>query len=269
MTGPERPRLRRENHRFRRGTYILPACFTIANLFCGFFSLVEVSRGRFDRAAILIVAAAILDGLDGRIARLTNTTSEFGLEFDSMADIVSFGVAPAFLAYRWALLPLGRLGWLTAFLFVICAATRLARFNIQHGSVDRRWFIGLPSPPAAVSIASIAFAFPEIPTERWISGGLALTMAAVALLMVSRVRYRSFKDLDLRNRRSYTVVLPLAAGLVAVMTHPKGALLVMSATYLVSGLAALAVSLVERRGLRAAVRRSDPDEVPQDGPESP
>ena len=267
MTEPDRSRSRRENRRFRRGTYILPACFTVANLFCGFFSLVEVSRGRFDRAAVLIVAAAILDGLDGRIARLTNTTSEFGLQFDSMADIVSFGVAPAFLAYRWALLPLGRLGWLTAFLFVICAATRLARFNIQQGSVDRRWFVGLPSPPAAVSVGSVAFAFPELSPERWLSGGLATAMAAVALLMVSRVRYRSFKDLDLRNRRSYTVVLPIAAGLVAVMTHPKGALLVGSATYLVSGLVSLAFSLAQRRGLRAAVRRADPREVPEDGAE--
>ena len=257
----------REGRRLRRGTYVLPACFTIANLFCGFFSLVEVSRGRYERAAVLIVMAAILDGLDGRIARLTNTTSEFGVQFDSLADIVSFGVAPAFLAYRWALLPLRRLGWLTAFLFVICAAARLARFNIQHGSTDRRWFVGLPSPPAAVAVASVAFAFPGATSESWLAGAFASFVAIVALLMVSRVRYRSFKDLDLRNRRSYSVVLPLAAGLVAVATHPKGALLVLSATYLVSGIAAYPFSLWQRRKLRAAVRRSGVAEPTRDGQE--
>lgn len=256
---------RRENRRFRRGTYVLPACFTVANLFCGFFSLVEVSRGRYDRAAVLIVAAAILDGLDGRIARLTNTTSAFGLEFDSMADIVSFGVAPAFLAYRFALVPLGRLGWLTAFLFVVCAAARLARFNIQEGSVDRRWFIGLPSPPAAVSVASVALALPETVLAPWLAGAFAATIAFIALLMVSRVRYRSFKDLDLRSRRSYTVVLPIAAGLVAVMTHPKGAILVLSATYLASGLVTLLVSMVPRSPLRASARGALSLEDREDG----
>jgi CDP-diacylglycerol--serine O-phosphatidyltransferase len=236
----------RENRRLRRGIYLLPTCFTVGNLFCGFFSLVESSRGGFELAALLIIVAGILDGLDGRIARLTGTSSEFGLEFDSLADVVSFGVAPAFLAYRWALSPLDRIGWLIAFLFVICAATRLARFNIQHAASDKRHFVGLPSPPAAAVLASVAFAFPAPPPIRAVTAALAVLVTAVALLMVSRLRYRSFKDFDLRNRRSYIAVLPIAVALVAVLTHPKGAILTLAVAYLLSGPGAYLWGLVQR-----------------------
>ncbi len=236
----------REPRRLRRGIYLLPTCFTIGNLFCGFFSLVESSRDNFERAAGLIILAGILDGLDGRIARLTGTTSEFGLEFDSLADIVSFGVAPAILAYRWALSPFHRIGWLIAFLYVICAAMRLARFNIQHAVAEKRYFAGLPSPPAATMLACVAFAFPARPPERWLSGLIGALVVVVAILMISRLRYRSFKDFDLRNRRSYTWVLLLAAIFVAIFTHPKGALLALSAVYLVSGPVAYAWGLVLR-----------------------
>jgi CDP-diacylglycerol---serine O-phosphatidyltransferase len=236
----------RESRRQRRGTYLLPACFTVGNLFCGFFCLVEAARGRFETAGILIIVAAVLDGLDGRIARLTGTTSEFGLEFDSLADVVSFGVAPAFLAYRWALVPFERVGWMIAFLYVVCTATRLARFNLRRGAVDKRYFIGLPSPPAATVLASVAFAFPALPENEAVSVTLAALTTMVAILMVSRLRYRSFKDFDLRNRRSYLVVLPIAAALVAVLTHPKGALLTLAAAYLVSGPAAYLAGIVWR-----------------------
>jgi len=126
----------------RRGIYLLPTTFTVANLFCGYASIVLASRGDIAQAAVLIVIAGVLDGLDGRIARVTGTTSEFGLQFDSLADIVSFGVAPAILAYHWALQPFGRLGWLVAFIFVVCAAMRLARFNIQTSRGDKRFFAG-------------------------------------------------------------------------------------------------------------------------------
>jgi CDP-diacylglycerol---serine O-phosphatidyltransferase len=254
----------RESRRPRRGTYLLPTCFTVGNLFCGFFGLVEAARGRFEAAGILIIVAAVLDGLDGRIARLTGTTSEFGLQFDSLADVVSFGVTPAFLAYRWALVPLHRIGWMIAFLYVVCAATRLARFNLRRGAVDKRYFIGLPSPPAATVLASVAFAFPAPPESRGISAALAALTTAVAVLMVSRLRYRSFKDLDLRNRRSYLVVLPIAAALVAVLTHAKGALLTLSAVYLVSGPAAYLVGIVwgaRRRDSEAGEEAADAVEV--------
>jgi CDP-diacylglycerol--serine O-phosphatidyltransferase len=248
----------REDRRLRRGIYLLPTCFTVGNLFCGFFSLVEASRGRYEIAAILIIVAGILDGLDGRIARMTGTTSEFGLQFDSMADVVSFGVAPAFLSYRWALAPFDRIGWLIAFLYVICAATRLARFNIQHAVADKRHFVGLPSPPAAGVLASVAFAFPGPPPNRTVAVSLAVLTAGVALLMVSRLRYRSFKDFDLRNRRSYIAVLPIAAGLVAILTHPKGAMLTIAIVYLLSGPAWYLWGLVQRLQGHAPARTPDP-----------
>jgi len=243
----------REKRRLRRGIYLLPTCFTVGNLFCGFFSLVEASRGQFELAAILIIVASILDGLDGRIARLTGTTSEFGVEFDSMADVVSFGVAPAFLAYRWALVPFHRFGWLIAFLYVVCAATRLARFNIQHAASDKRFFVGLPSPPAAGVLASVAFAFPDPPDFGFVSVALGVLVTIVAFLMVSRLRYRSFKDFDLRNRRSYIAVLPIAAALVAVLTQPKWAILAMATGYLVSGPIAYLWGVVQRLRGRPAV----------------
>lgn len=252
--------------RLRRGIYLLPTLFTIGNLFCGFFSLVQTFRGAFEPAAMLIVLAAILDGLDGRIARITGTTSEFGNQFDSLADIVSFGVSPAMLAFEWGLQPLGRIGWLVAFLFVVCAATRLARFNIQAGVADKRWFAGLPSPSAAVSIACLAFAFPDPPVAPWIVVPAAILVALLGLLMVSRLRYRSFKELDLRNRRSYLFVVPLAAMIVAVAVHPQGALLLFAALYALSAPAAYLWGLARRRKKSAVEGGADQDTEVVDGP---
>jgi CDP-diacylglycerol--serine O-phosphatidyltransferase len=220
--------------RLRRGIYLLPTLFTTGNLCCGFFSLIESAREHYEMAAILIIVAGVLDGLDGRIARLTGTTSEFGVEFDSLADIASFGIAPAFLAYEWALAPFHRVGWLVAFLFVACAATRLARFNIQHSASDKRFFAGLPSPAAAGVVASVAFAFPEPPVQLGWSVLVGVLVAAVALLMVSRIRYRSFKGVDLRSRRSYLSVLVIVLALVAVLVHPRS-LMVLAGLYLAWG----------------------------------
>jgi CDP-diacylglycerol--serine O-phosphatidyltransferase len=217
--------------KLRRGIYLLPTLFTTGNLCCGFFSLIESARGHYETAAILVIVAGVLDGLDGRIARLTGTTSEFGVEFDSLADIASFGIAPAFLAYEWALEPFHRVGWLVAFLFVACAATRLARFNIQHSASDKRFFAGLPSPAAAGSIASVAFAFPEPPAQLGWSVLIGVLVATAALLMVSRIRYRSFKSLDLRSRRSYLSVLLIVLVLVAVLVHPRS-MMVLAGLYL-------------------------------------
>jgi CDP-diacylglycerol---serine O-phosphatidyltransferase len=250
-----------EKRRPRRGVFLLPTCFTVGNMFCGFFGLVESARGQFASAGLLIIVAAVLDGLDGRIARLTGTTSEFGLEFDSLADVVSFGVTPAFLTYRWALVPFHRTGWLIAFLYLVCAATRLARFNLRHGLADKRYFIGLPSPPAAAAVATVAFAFPSPPENRMVASGLAALTTVAALLMVSRFRYRSFKDLDLRNRRSYLVVVLIAVALVAVFTHPKGALLTLAAVYLVSAPAAYLLGLVWHARGRGSDASGDAGEV--------
>jgi CDP-diacylglycerol--serine O-phosphatidyltransferase len=247
--------------KLRRGIYLLPTAFTTANLCCGFFSLIESSRSHYELAALLIVVAGVLDGLDGRIARLTGTTSEFGVEFDSMADISSFGIAPAFLAYQWALQPFHRVGWLIAFLFVGCAATRLARFNIQHGSLDKRYFAGLPSPAAAGVIASVAFAFPEPPTQLGYSVLIGVLVAAAAFLMVSHVRYRSFKGLDLRSRRSYLSVVAIVMVLVVVFVHPRS-LMVIAGGYLLWGPATwFAGWLTRGRGPHPPVQASTEEAV--------
>ncbi len=247
--------------KLRRGIYLLPTSLTTGNLCCGFFSLIEASRGRYELAALLIIAASVLDGLDGRIARLTGTTSEFGVEFDSLADISSFGIAPAFLAYQWALQPFHRIGWLIAFLFVACAATRLARFNIQHGSSDRRYFAGLPSPAAAGAVASVAFAFPEPPSQLGASVLVGTLVAVAALLMVSRIRYRSFKGFDLRSPRSYLSVIAIVFVLVAVLVHPRSIMLIVGA-YVLWGPLAWMVGWVMRRSGRARGELiSNPGEV--------
>jgi CDP-diacylglycerol--serine O-phosphatidyltransferase len=237
-------------NRLRRGIYILPTVFTVGNLFCGFYSLVLSFRGEIERASVLIIVAAVLDALDGRIARLTGTSSPFGNEFDSLADIVSFGVAPALLVYHWSLVPLGRVGWLVAFLFVVCAAMRLARFNIQSGAADKRYFAGLPSPSAGGSVACLSFAFPDPPSEGWVAVLVAVLVGTLGLLMVSRFRYLSFKDLGLRNRRSYLYVLPLAATLVGVAVAPAPVMLGVAALYLISAPASYVWSAWHAKSLR-------------------
>lgn len=248
---------RSRSRRFRRGIYLLPTMLTIGNLFCGFYSLVLAFRGDFERAAMMIIVAGVLDGLDGRIARLTGTTTEFGNQFDSLADVVSFGVAPALLAYRWALLPLGRIGWLVTFLFLVCAAMRLARFNIQASVGDKRFFAGLPSPSAAGALACVVFAFPSSPGIDGLPIWAAIMVATLGLLMVSRIRYRSFKEFDLRSRRSYLYVLPLAVILVAIAIHPKGALLFFAALYLVSAPAAYLWGVITRTGVQPSTESTE------------
>ncbi|MCP3978958.1 MAG: CDP-diacylglycerol--serine O-phosphatidyltransferase [bacterium] len=243
--------------RLRRGIYLLPTSFTVANMFCGYWSLVLASTGATERAAVLIIVAIFLDGLDGRIARLTRTSSAFGVQFDSMADIVSFGVAPALLAYYWVLRPLGRLGWLIGFLFVVCGAMRLARFNIRTDTAERRHFSGLPSPMAAAVLACVVFAFPDAPLEGWFPTVAAVSISALGLLMISRFRYRSFKEIDLGHQHSYTYVLPLAAIIVAVAMRPKWTLLVIAAAYLLSSPFAALWNLVRRASGHAAPIESE------------
>jgi len=241
MQGPPRPR------RFRRGASILPSLFTTGNLFLGFWAIIKTLDGRYGEAAPLLGVAIVLDMLDGRIARLTGTTSEFGGELDSLADAISFGVAPALLAYRWALEPLPRVGWLAAFLFVVCGVLRLARFNVQRHAVDGRFFVGLPIPAAAGQIAAIVYFAPEAVASR-LHCSLALTLVVIlAFLMVSTLRYRSFKGLDLRQRRSYIIILPIAVMFVSIATHPAVFLLALASLYTVSGPTVYLVGTVRRR----------------------
>jgi CDP-diacylglycerol--serine O-phosphatidyltransferase len=247
--------------RFRRGVALLPSLFTVANLFCGYACIVYAMRGEYETAAPFIGFAIVLDMLDGRIARLTGTASDFGVEFDSLADVISFGVAPAILSFAWGLSSLGRLGWATGFLFVTAAAMRLARFNIQSASGgDKRYFVGMPSPAAAAIPAATVFAYPAGLFERE-QALLALPMVIVpALLMVSTIRFRSFKTINLQMRRPYTVLLLIAVGIMLIATHAQAVLVAMAYTYLASAFIGMAINRLRRREVKPAeegVRKED------------
>ncbi len=244
---PLRRRSDQQPRRFRRGVYLLPSLFTIGNMFCGYACVAYAMRGELETAAPFIGIAVVLDMLDGRIARLTGSTSAFGREFDSLADVVSFGMAPALLAFKWGLEPLGRLGWAAGFVFVSAGAIRLARFNIQK-TTDKRYFVGLPIPAAAAVPAATVYLYPD-----GIHGYLgALPVLALmlvpAVLMVSTIRYRSFKTIDLQARRSYKILLALTIGIFAIMTHVQWTLVVIAYGYLLSAFVGLARSRLRRRG---------------------
>src|ERR1700716_1045799 len=205
--------------RFRRGAAILPSLFTTGNLFLGFWAIVRTFRGQYAEAAPLIFWAILLDVLDGRIARMTGTTSEFGAELDSLADVVSFGVAPALLAYSWGFASLPRVGWLVAFLFVACGALRLARFNVQKSSVDGRYFVGLPIPAAAAPVAALVNVSPVPVDEKTHAVVWLALLIVLSFLMVSTFRYTSFKKVDLKSRRSYVPVVGIVLLLIVFNMH--------------------------------------------------
>jgi CDP-diacylglycerol--serine O-phosphatidyltransferase len=230
----------------RRGVSLLPSLFTLANLFCGWACVVYAMQVQLETAAPFIGVALVLDMLDGRIARMTGTTSEFGLQLDSLADVVSFGMAPAVLAYAWGLAPLGRLGWAVGFLFVTAAALRLARFNIQRNT-DKRYFVGLASPAAGALIAATVFYYPfGLPDKP--EAFLAVPLVIVpALLMVSTLRFRSFKSIDIGIRRRYQSLIVMAGGLAMLIAYPQIVLLVMAYTYLASGFVGLAIHKLRGR----------------------
>ena len=228
----------------RRGIYLLPAAFTVANVFCGFYSIISSIRGELALAGILIGLGILLDTLDGRVARFANASSDFGKEFDSLADQMSFGIAPMVLAHEWGMSLWPRMGWLIGFLFVICGAMRLARFNIQPSTTDKRFFIGLPIPAAAAVIASIVYRFPEPVTSRSQALPLLVLVLVLSLLMVSKMRYYSFKDFDIRRRQPHLTILFLALLIVTVFTHPQAMLLIIASTYLASGFVLKIASLV-------------------------
>jgi len=223
----------------------------MGNMFCGYACIVYAMRGEYETAAPFIGFAFALDILDGRIARLTGTESEFGLQFDSLADVISFGIAPAVLSFAWGLNSLGRLGWAAGFMFVAAAAMRLARFNIQGMSgSDKRYFVGMPSPAAAAVPAATVYAYPwGLFDYREALPALAMVLVP-AILMVSRVRFRSFKTLDLRARQPYTVLIFIAGAMVAVATHPRFVLVVMAYSYLASAFIGMAVTRFKYRGGR-------------------
>jgi len=234
--------------RFRRGVYLLPSMMTVSNLLCGYASVVYSTRGDFDTAAVLIGIAMVVDTLDGFFARLTHSQSAFGAELDSLADVVSFGVAPAILAFTWGLWPLGRFGWAAGFVYVTAAAMRLARFNIQGmAATDKRYFAGLPSPAAASVTASTVFLYPWGLQDPRIAA-LALPMVLVpGLLMVSTIRFRSVKAIDVGWRRSPVVLLIGAAVIAAIASHPRIALAALSYTYVSAALFLFVYGRIRRR----------------------
>ena len=250
---PSRRRRGDRPQRFKRGVYLLPSLFTVANLFCGYACIVYSTKADYDTAALFIGIAMVLDTLDGFFARLTNTQTAFGVELDSLADVVSFGLAPAILAFTWGLWSLGRLGWAAGFIYVTAAAMRLARFNIQStGATDKRYFVGLASPAAAAVIASTVYLYPYGLQDPETALPVLAMVLIPAFLMVSTFRFRSVKAIDVGWRRSYLVLFLSAVVLALIATHPRIALVVLSYTYLTSAFIGLAYSKLRGRRHPAA-----------------
>ena len=242
-----------EKRQNKRGIYILPSIFTTFALFAGFYSIVASINGDYILAAISIMVAMLWDTLDGRVARLTNSQSAFGAEYDSLSDLVSFGVAPALLVYLWSLSDLGRIGWLAAFIYLVCAALRLARFNTQVGTADKRYFQGLPSPAAAGVIASMIwlkfwnfeyFDIGVVSFSYYI--GIAITILC-GLLMVSNVRYLSFKEFDSKNKTSFRFLLLSVLSLILLLYKPNIILFTGFFIYMLSGPIITMIGLYNKR----------------------
>ena len=219
-----------------RGIYLLPNLFTVAGLFAGFYAIIAATKGYFDSAAIAIFIAMLLDALDGRIARLTHSQTEFGEQMDSLSDMVCFGITPALVLYEWSLMHMGKPGWLAAFFYTVCTALRLARFNSQSQQENKRYFQGLSTPAAAGVVASMIWVCAEFQMMgRHFSFTVALIAVVLGLLKVSTIRYRSFKDLDVRGKVPFIVILIIVLGLVLISFDPPAVLLALFVAYVLSG----------------------------------
>ena len=247
-----------------KGIYMLPNLVTLAALFGGFYAVVMAMNGRFDLAALGVFCAMVLDGLDGRIARMTNTQSAFGEQMDSLADMVSFGAAPALIAYEWALRGLGRWGWIAAFVYCACAALRLARFNVNTAVVDKRFFQGLPSPAAAALVVGFLWLMIELevsgPTVAW---PMFVMCLYAGLTMVSNVPFYSFKDLQMRRSVPFVVIVLIVLAIGVVNIHPPT---ILFGAFMVYGLSGYAVySWRKARGLRTSVISMSTEEPEEKG----
>jgi CDP-diacylglycerol--serine O-phosphatidyltransferase len=245
----------------RRGIYLLPNLFTTAALFAGFYAIVAAMNNRFEAAAVAVFIAMLLDGIDGRVARLTNTQTDFGAEYDSLSDMVSFGMAPALVMYQWALSDLGKLGWLAAFIYTACAALRLARFNTQVGIADKRYFQGLPSPSAAAIVAGMVWSGEEVfelagKTVEEVA--FVLTIMA-GVLMVSNIRYHSFKGINFKERVPFVAILLAVLVIVVVSSNPPVMLFGGFLIYAISGPVLTVVYLRRRRAERKAQHQQESD----------
>ena len=232
----------------RRGIYVLPNLFTTAALFCGFFAIVQAMKGNYEPAAIAIFVAMVLDGLDGRVARLTHTQSAFGAEYDSLSDMVSFGVAPALVTYDWALKDLGRLGWIAAFIYCAGAALRLARFNSSAEATDKRFFQGLPSPAAAALVAGFVWVMIDLGVAgsdvRWMACALVVF---AGITMVTNVRFYSFKDFNLRRSVPFVSIVAIALAIALLSYEPSVALFGLFVVYALSGYALTLLRLLRSK----------------------
>ena len=223
------------NDKPRKGIYILPSLVTTASLFVAFYAIVQATLGRFEVAAMAVFVSMVLDGLDGRIARWTNTASDFGKEYDSLADVIAFGLTPALVMFEWSLTAYGNIGWLSAFLFVACAALRLARFNSVEVK-DKRYFQGLPSPAAAAVVAGWVWSMADFDFEGSRLGPVSIVIVvASALAMVSNLPYKSFKDFDPKNRVPFVAMVLLIVPFVLISFDPPRVLFLLFLAYLVSG----------------------------------
>ncbi len=250
----------------RRGIYLLPNLFTTAALFAGFYAIVAAMGDRFEAAAVAVFIAMVLDGLDGRVARMTNTQSEFGAEYDSLSDMVSFGLAPALVMYEWSLHSMGKIGWLAAFIYTAGAALRLARFNTQLEVADKRYFQGLPSPSAAAVVTGLVWVGHDYEvagtTLAWLT---CFVTIIIGLLMVSNVRYYSFKELDLKGKVPFVAMLVVILIFVLVSIDPPQVLFGTFVLYALSGpVTTVWLLLRRRRQVKAGESLAD-DEDARDG----
>jgi CDP-diacylglycerol--serine O-phosphatidyltransferase len=255
---PDTQEAEAQEPRRRRGIYLLPNLFTTAAFFFGFYAIVAATNDKFEHAAIAVLVAFVLDGLDGRVARMTNTQSAFGAEYDSLSDLVSFGLAPALVMYEWSLSSLrdinwqlGKIGWLAVFIFSVCAALRLARFNTRASSTDKRYFQGLPSPSAAAVVIGMVW----VCFDAGISGPDAAPVALpltviVGILMVSKVSYYSFKDINLHNRVPFFVILIVVLAFVLASINPPVIIFGAFLLYTLSGPVIALVRRVRKRSNR-------------------
>ncbi len=242
---------RRASIKMRKGIYILPNLFTTGNLFCGFWAVISVFQEKFYYAAVAILLACVFDILDGKVARLSGATSKFGVQYDSLADLVSFGIAPALLAFSWALRPYGKFGWLAAFLFVVCGALRLARFNVQSSSGEVKYFKGLPIPAAASMIALTILLYLRLIETNWVKDIVILVMIYIlAFLMVSNIRYLSFKELDLAKRKPFSIFIFVILSMIVIIMEPTIVLFAFILFYVFSGPVNMVVAWRKKRALK-------------------
>ncbi len=243
---------------FEKGIYLLPNLMTTAALFAGFYAVIAGIQGEFEQGAIAILVAMVLDGLDGRVARMTNSCSAFGAEYDSLSDMISFGLAPALLMYQWMLHDFNKLGWLIAFVYTVAAALRLARFNTQVGVADKRYFQGLPSPAAAGVLASLIWVVESASIESGLLPMVALVLTLfTGVMMVSNVRFSSFKEINLKGKVPFMTLLLVVLIFVIIILEPAVILFLIFLVYTVSGPIVTLVTLKKTRALRRQQRENE------------